>query len=87
MVTVRDFAVTYCADPGRPDAGAVVIGTLTTGAGQFAKGDQIRLSLNTRNSAHATETIEAIIVDQTTRRRVALIGPFGKSSIIRITTP
>jgi hypothetical protein len=42
------------------------------------------LLFKARNSAHATE---AILVDQKTKRRLALIGSFDKGSVVQITTP
>lgn len=84
MVSASDFAITYCANPGRPDSQATVTGTVARAAGPFAKGDQMSLLFKARNSAHATE---AILVDHKTKRRMPLIGSFDKGSVVQITTP
>ncbi|MGH2390786.1 MAG: Ig-like domain repeat protein, partial [Chloroflexota bacterium] len=81
---VAQPAVVYCADPGRSNAQASLGGTVTAGSGPFAKGDMVQVHLSTRSAGHGAETPQAVLVDQTSKRRLALLGPFDGGSRIQI---
>jgi len=84
ILMVSNPAVTFCVNPGRAAAQAVVTGTVASGVAQFPKGHPITLTLLASTSAHATE---AVLQDRTTARRLAITGPFDSGSVIQVTTP
>ncbi len=77
-------AVTYCANPSRSNAQAVVTGILTGGSGKLKKGDQVTLTLRLIGPSRFPD---AVLVDIKAKQRLAVSGPFDAGSTLRITTP
>jgi hypothetical protein len=84
QVGIGGAVVTYCANPGRSNAQAVVTGILTGGSGKLKKGDQVTLTLRVIGPSRIPD---AVLVDIKAKQRLAVSGPFDAGSSLRISTP
>jgi hypothetical protein len=84
QIGIGSAVVTYCSNPGRSNARAVVTGLITGASGKLKKGDPVTLTLR---MIGASRSPDAVLVDLKAKQRLAVSGPYDIGSSLRITTP
>jgi hypothetical protein len=84
QIRVGNALVTYCSNPGRSTAQAVVAGIITGASGTLKKGDPVAVTLR---MIGASRSPDAVLVDLKAKQRLAVSGPYDTGSSLRISTP